>query len=132
MEIAIERFVALSLLVIGVSHIAQPRMWVDFFIILRQKGDVGVALVAFTNFPVGALIVSFHNVWAGWPMIVTILGWGWTLKGALYFIYPAQGRRMLARIAPERAFEFVVAGVVFLLLGALLIYSLLNRAAVVS
>ena len=132
MEIAIERFVALSIVVIGLSHLFQPRMWVDFFVMLRAKGDAGVALVAFTSFPIGALIVSFHQVWEGLPMIVTILGWGWTIKGALYFIFPALGRRMLQRVSPERAWEFAVAGGAFLLLGGLLIYSLLNRGGVVS
>jgi len=128
-EVAIEKLVALCCFVIGLSHIVQPRVWAEIFIDWRQKGNAGVFYTALLHFTLGALIVAFHNVWHGIPMVVTLLGWGWTIKGALYLVYPKHGMRMLERVKVERAWEFIVAGVVLLGLSALITYSLIARGA---
>lgn len=120
MELAIERMVALSLLVVGLSHILAPRAWAHFFIELREKGESASLINAFIHFPLGALIVGFHQVWHGAPIIVTLLGCAWTLKGALYFVFPRWGLKMLGRVREERPLDFVIAGSVFVLLGGVL------------
>lgn len=126
-EIAMERLVAICCVVIGLSHIVQPRAWAGLFIGWREKGVVGVLYTGLLHFNFGALVVAFHNVWGGLPTIVTVLGWGWTLKGALYLIYPKHGLRMLQRVSVERSWEFVVAGVVLVLSGGLITCSLFVR-----
>ena len=130
MEVAVERLVALCCFVIGVSHIVQPRGWAQLFIDWRGKGDVGVFYTGLLHFTFGALIVAFHNVWRGIPLLVTLLGCAWTLKGLLYLTYPKHGMRMLRRVSLERAHEFVVAGVVLVAVAAVLTYSLATRTAV--
>ena len=90
-ESAVEKLTALFFFVTGVSHIVQPRVWVRFFIILREKGEVGRFFNALVHFPLGAFIVAFHNVWHGVPLIVTLIGWGLTLKSAIYFLFPRHG-----------------------------------------
>jgi len=112
METAIERFTVLSYFVICLSHILQPRAWVRFFVNLREKGDAGIFVVAFLQLPLGAMIVSFHNVWTGIPAVVTVLGWANVLKGTLYFLFPAIGMKSIGRVRMERAHEFVIAGAV--------------------
>lgn len=129
MEIAVEKLVALCCVVTGLSHIFQPRVWVHLFILWREKGEVGAFYTGLLHFQFGALIVAFHNVWQGIPMIVTLLGWGWTLKGALYLIYPKHPLRMLARVSLERSWEFIVAGAFILGVGLVVGYSLLARGA---
>ena len=38
---------------------------------------------------IGFLLVSSHNLWvAGWPVIITIYGWGGIVKGAWLIIFP--------------------------------------------
>ena len=112
MEIAVQKLTALFFLVTGLSHILQPRVWAQFFIMLREKGEVGSFVNAFIHFPLGAFIVAFHNIWHGLPgMIVTIIGWGLTIKGAIYFLFPRFGVRMLGTISMERSWQFVVAGI---------------------
>jgi len=64
------------LLVIGLSHVAQPRAWVEFFVWLRGKGHAGVFVNGFLSLGFGSFIVAFHNVWNGLPVILTLLGWG--------------------------------------------------------
>jgi hypothetical protein len=129
MEVAIERLVALCCLVIGISHIVQARAWAELFMHWREKGVVGVFYTALLHFCLGALIVAFHNVWRGIPLLVTVLGWGWTIKGLLYLTWPQHGLRMLNRVSLERAWEFAVAGAVLLVIAALIIYSLATRGA---
>jgi hypothetical protein len=112
MEIAVQRLVAIFFLVIGLSHILNPRAWVQFFILLREKGEAGSFLNAFVHFPLGAFIVAFHNIWHGLPgTIVTLVGWGLTIKGTLYVLFPRYGVRMLGVVSMERAWQFVVAGI---------------------
>ena len=123
-ESAVEKLTALFFFVTGVSHIVQPRVWVRFFIILREKGEVGSFFNALVHFPLGAFIVAFHNVWHGVPLIVTLIGWGLTLKSAIYFLFPLHGLRMLDTISLERSWHFVVAGVFGVLLAAVIFYPL--------
>jgi uncharacterized protein YjeT (DUF2065 family) len=129
MEVAIERLVALCCFVIGTSHIVQPRTWAELFIQWREKGNVGVFYTGLLHFTFGALIVAFHNVWRGIPLVVTLLGWAWTLKGLLYLTYPKHGMRMLARVSVERPQEFVIAGAVLVTIAAVITYSLATRGA---
>lgn len=132
MEAAIERLIALCCFVIGISHVVQPRAWVELFIEWRSKGNVGVFYTGLLHFVFGALIVAFHNVWSGVPMLVTLLGWAWTMKGLLYLTYPKHGMRMLERVSFERSHEFVIAGA-GLIAGAVLVgYSLAARGALWS
>ena len=125
METSVEKLVAINFLVIGLSHLLQPRVWVQFFIMLREKREVGSFLNGFVHFPLGAFIVAFHNVWHGIPMIVTIIGWGLVIKSTIYFTYPRHGVRMLSTISLERSWHFVVAGVMSVALGGLILYPLL-------
>jgi hypothetical protein len=125
METSVEKLTALYFLVIGLSHIAQPRAWVQFFIMLREKQAVGSLLNGLVHFPLGVFIVAFHNVWSGIPMIVTIIGWGLVIKSTIYFVYPWHGMRMLSTVSVERSWQFVVAGVMSVALAGLILYPLL-------
>jgi hypothetical protein len=126
METAVEKLAAICILVISLSHIIQPGAWAEFFIMLREKGKVGSLLCGLLHFPLGVIIVAFHNVWHGLPIVVTIMGWGLLLKSVLYLIYPKHGMRMLARVSVERSWEFVVAGVMGVVISGLIFFSLLR------
>ena len=125
MTTATEFFVAVFSLVIGLSHVLQPRAWVEFFTALREKGRAGAFVNGFLSLGCGAFIVAFHNVWHGLPVVLTLVGWAQVLKGLLIFVAPQIAMRGLARVSPERAWEFVVAGVLSLALSGLLWYILL-------
>ena len=120
MELAIQKLAIVNFLVIGLSHIIQPRAWAQFFIDIREKGATGSFIVAFIHFPLGALIVAFHNVWHGLPMILTFIGYALVLKGLVYFIFPKHGLKSLSRVSLEKSWEFVAGGVFSLGLSGLL------------
>src|SRR5688572_26744649 len=127
MERATEIWAAVQFLVIGLSHIAQPRAWVEFFVWLRGKGHTGVFANGFLSLWFGSVIVAFHNVWEGLPTVLTVLGWAQVLKGMVSFVLPQVAIRSLARVSPERAWEFVAGGVVSLALSAVFWYIAFSR-----
>src|SRR5687768_79163 len=126
MEIAVTKLAIVCFFVIGVSHIVQPRVWAQFFIDMRSKGDVGSFLNALLHFPLGVVIVAFHNVWEGLPIVLTLIGWSLVLKSFIYFVFPRLGTKMLAQVSIERSAGFVVAGVFSLGISCLLLYSLIK------
>ena len=119
MERAVEGFAAVCLLGVGLSHALQPLAWVEFFVWLRGQGRCAVFLEGLLSLNAGALVVAFHNVWTGLPVVVTVLGWGMVLKGLVRLAAPGLGLRVYERIAPERAWHFRAAGIFALALSAL-------------
>lgn len=121
METGTEIAVAFALIVVGFSHVFHPRAWVDFFVRLREKGDVGVFAVALLHLPLAMLVISFHNRWS-WSTsaIVTALGWCSMVKAAVYLTAPRVGRMSLCTVRPERAGVFVIAGLVSAGLGGVI------------
>lgn len=127
MERATEMFAAVSFLVIGLSHLLQPQVWVEFFSLLREKGRAGMFAEGFLSLNFGAIIVAFHNVWSGWPLILTLIGWGQVLKGLIRFTAPQLSLRVYEHVRPNRAWHFQVGGVVALALSCFLGYLALFR-----
>src|SRR5262245_8911575 len=97
MELAIQKLAIVVFFAIGVSHTFQPRVWIQFFIDIREKGAAGAFINAFIHFPLGALIVAFHNVWHGWSMIFTFIGYGLVFKSLVYFVFPKRALKSLSR-----------------------------------
>ena len=118
MERAVEGFTALCSFAVGLSHLSQPLARVEFFVWLRGQGRCAVFLEGLLTLNFGALVVAFHNVWAGLPVVITVLGWGMVLKGTARLAAPGLGLRAYGRIAPERAWHFRVAGAFALALSA--------------
>jgi uncharacterized protein YjeT (DUF2065 family) len=126
MEQAIEIFAAVNFFVMGLSHLLMPRAWTEFFTLLREKGDAGAFVNGFLTLGMGSLIVAFHNVWTGLPVVLTVIGWLYVIKSLLIFTVPGLGVRSLSKVSEKSAASFVVAGVMLLALGGLLTYSLVT------
>lgn len=127
MALFIERYFAISLLVVGLSHIALARQWRDFFLWLKGTGVAGIIIAMYT-FPLGLLIVLGHNIWvADVPVVVTVCGWGMTLKSVSYALIPGQAERMIPSGAGAHR-KYVAGGFGALAIGALLLYHSFFRA----
>jgi len=122
MERSVEVVVIILFGVIGLSHIVQPKAWVEFFILLRAKGDAGAFVDGFLNLPLGGVIIGFHNTWSGIPVVLTLVGWCLLIKGLIRFCAPKQALRMMARVSVERSWEFQVAGAALVVLAGVLGY----------
>jgi hypothetical protein len=126
MERAIEILAVIQLTVIGVSHIVYHRAWAEFFIWLRGKGDPGVFANGFLSLTAGSLIFSFHQVWTGIPLALTLFGILNILKAANCFLFPERAMRSMQRVSLERSREFVGAGALSLVLAGVLAYGLVT------
>ncbi len=68
---------------------------------------------------IGGLIVILNNVWSGWPVVITLVGWLAIAKGAVRLIAPDRAKAMVARMtASENAMTAIA--LVSLALGAYL------------
>ncbi len=121
MQRAVQIYAAVQFIVIGLSHIVQRRAWAEFFIQLRSLGRTGVFLNSLLSLLFGSIIVAFHNVWTGLPVVLTVIGWAQIVKAFVSFVFPEFGGRGINRVSVDRDWEFAVAGVMFLALAALMI-----------
>ena len=110
MERSVEVLAVILFSVIGLSHLVQPKAWVDYFILLRSKGEAGAFVDGFLHLPLAGFIIAFHNVWSGIPAVLTVLGWCFLIKSLLRFCVPKLGLRMMGRVSIDRAWEFQAAG----------------------
>ena len=124
MERSVEVLVVILSGVIGLSHILQPKAWAEFFILVRGKGEAGAFVDGFLNLSVAGVIISFHNVWSGIPVVLTLLGWCLLFKSLMRFCAPKAALRMLAGVSVVRAWEFQVAGAGLVVLAGLLGYGI--------
>ncbi len=128
MEQGIRAFVAVNFLVLGLSHVVQHRAWAEFFARLHGLGRPGAFANGFLSLMTGTLIVSFHNVWSGFPMAVTLLGWSMVLKATIVFVFPEVGLRSMGHIAPDNSQRFRIPGAIMIAVSAALGYSLWTGA----
>lgn len=124
MERSVEVFAIILFGVLGLSHILQPKAWAEFFILLRGKGEPGAFVDGLVNLPLAGVIIGFHNIWSGIPLVLTLVGWGLLIKSLIRFCAPKLGLRMMARVSVERSWEFQVAGAGLVVLAGLLGYGI--------
>ena len=78
-------------------------------------------LVGVLTLLAGLAIVTTHNVWNGWPIIITILGWLLAIGGALRILVPDTMRSLQGSALDKPAMP-LVGGAVQALIGAWLCY----------
>jgi len=120
MEEKIRILSIISFLIMGLSHIIQPKAWIDFFKLLIKQQNSGAFINGFITLPMALLIVSFHNVWTGIPVLLTILGWCLILKATIAFCIPALALQSMKRVEKNNVMEFRIGGVIFILIALLL------------
>ena len=91
MERATAIFAAVNFLVIGLSHLLQGRAWREFFAKLLSLGQPGAFVNGMLALAMGTVIVSFHNVWSGVPLVLTLVGWLMVSKALVVLVLPEWG-----------------------------------------
>lgn len=113
---AVQMFMLISCVLMGVSHIVQPTMWVDFFGRLVERGSFGLVINQFINSGIGALIVTLHQVWSGPAIVLTLYGWALTVKAVIGLWAPQLGMRSM-KLSRHGDNAFRVAGAGMLVVG---------------
>ena len=91
-------FASINFVMIGLSHIVQSNVWREFFQQLRSMGKAGAFANGLLTLLMGSLIVSFHNIWSGVPIVLTLTGWGYILKSIVIFLHPEWSLRSMKNI----------------------------------
>lgn len=113
----IEWFVAVTSLIIGLSHIVRARDWCELFRQLHARGNPGAFINGGLSLAAGAFIVAGHPVWTGPRLVITVFGWMLIAKAAICLLLPQKGLHSMER-GSESPRSFVIAGIVALALGA--------------
>ena len=115
-------FASINFTIVGLSHIYQVQGWRDFFQQLHSMGRAGAFANGMITLLMGSLIVSFHNVWTGVPVILTLIGWGYILKATAVFLYPEWNLELMKSVETSSPTKFRIAGVGLLCIAATIIW----------
>ncbi len=125
MEIAVEWYLAITLLVIGASHVLRPGDWCEAFRQLHRcgRGRPGAFINGVLSLATGAIIVAGHGSWS-WPgTIVTVLGWFLIAKAVSCFLLSDLALRSM-ELGSRSPRGFVIGGLLFLVLSGWVWYCL--------
>ena len=89
---------------------------------LCRLGRMGAFAEGFLYLNFGAFIVSFHNVWTGPGVALTLIGWVQVLKALVRFVAPAVAIRLYQRMGPERAWQIQFAGGFLVVLSVFFVF----------
>jgi hypothetical protein len=127
MEQAVEWFVAVTGVVIGLSHLLRPGDWAEAFRQLHGCGRPGAFANGALSLVVGAAVVAGHRSWA-WPgTALTVFGWLMVAKAAVCFLAPDRALRSMEQ-GSRSPQGFVAAGLLLLAIVGWTCYCLWHRA----
>ena len=118
MEESVALFAAINFLVIGLSHLFQVAAWREFFQVLYAQGRAGAFANGFLTLLMGSVIVAFHNVWSGMPIVLTLVGWVYLAKSLAIFLFPDWNVRSMAGVQQASAVTLRAAGIALLAVAA--------------
>jgi hypothetical protein len=113
---AVQMVMLVSCVLMGLSHLLQPRLWTEFFAHLVDRGRVGLVFNQFLNAAPAAVIVSLHQVWSGPAIVLTVYGWLLLIKSVIGLMLPDLGMRSL-RLSRHGEGAFRAAGIALLLVA---------------
>jgi hypothetical protein len=127
MERSVEILAVVQFFIVGFSHALRPHAWIDLFTRLHDRGHAGVFVHGFLSLGMGSLILGFHNVWTGIPAMLTLVGYLYTFKATMCFVFPETQMKTLGRVSHERPHELAIVGLVYIVVASVLSYSLWAR-----
>jgi uncharacterized protein YjeT (DUF2065 family) len=114
-------FASINFAIIGLSHLIQIKAWHEFFQYLHSIGNAGAFANGLITLLMGSLIVSFHNVWSGVPIILTLIGWCYIIKSTLIFLYPEWNLRSMKSVETASPAKLRIAGASLLVIALTMI-----------
>ena len=117
-SIFIAKMFAVIYLFIGLGMLMSPGHYKKMMDEIMKNAGIlyfGAILATLAGF----LIITFHNVWEGWPIIITIFGWLALVKGFALFVFPSSFDAWMKYF---KKINMAYLGVVVLALGLLFGY----------
>lgn len=123
-------FIATPILIaLGISQLYATHYWQSYYAFLSARGQNGVRLNGMISLVTGGTIVAFHNVWAGPPLLLTLIGWLLLVESALCLTIPNAGLAGLTEMGSDNRERIVKGtGVILIIVGGVLGVHLLTAA----
>jgi hypothetical protein len=86
-----------------------------------SRSEAFLYLTGFVALLIGILLIVLHNIWVGWPIVITILGWLFVLRGLVRIFLPEKANKLLRWFLDHKNY-LVFSCVVGLLVGLYLLY----------
>lgn len=119
----IQLMTGILLLVLGLSYLIRADDWFVFFSHLQKKGRRGSLLTGLFTLLTGGFIVSFHWVWQGMAIFVTLTGLLLLLKGTVYMLYPNWLPVKLATLERHNMKKIIrFTGIALIILASAILY----------
>lgn len=121
LSLFLAKLLGLQLIVLSIALFTQPERFrtaiVDF-----HRSEALVLIGGAMPLLLGLAIVLSHNIWTGWPILITLLGYLMILKGVSRLFFPEPGRKLSEQlVSPSyyRPLSLVLAlfGIVLAYLG---------------
>lgn len=87
LSIFIAQLYAVAFLAIGLGFFISPKYYTKAYANMMKDPSLFLVWGIFALLA-GFLIVTRHNVWQGWPTVVTVFGWIALLKGFSLLVLP--------------------------------------------
>jgi|GEM_PF-1211759 len=118
MEQSIQFMMGVSLSVLGLSFFFCATPWMTWFKDLHKAGNEVFLPLGALNLVLGSMIIGFHQIWEGWPLVVSIIGLAMMAKGILYLVFPSWMPARLKTFTQARMRPYLMFyGIAMLLLG---------------
>lgn len=121
MEMAIEKVAALFYLIMGVSLMVKPAIWLNYIDEIRKEKPTPNAY-ALVHLLLGLFIIVFHNIWVMNPsVIITFIGWAVVAKMVTFLFFP---KFLIGLLPGDKNLEPMarIEGVIFTLLMLWVLY----------
>lgn len=88
MEQAVQFMMGTSLTILGLSFFLCTKDWMSWFRDVEHAGKEVALPLGALNLMLGSLILGFHQIWEGWPLLVSVIGVLMMAKGTFYLLFP--------------------------------------------
>ncbi|MBU1445854.1 hypothetical protein KKD70_01160 [Patescibacteria group bacterium] len=122
LSVYLGKLISVVLVVIGLALLIRSAYYTKVYKTwMKNEG-----LMLFTTMVLlvaGVALVLAHNVWtASWEVIITIVGWGMVLKGAIFAFLPKELNKLIERFL-NMSWLLPIGGVIWVIGGLYLGYN---------
>lgn len=123
MDQAIEFMVGASLFVLALSLLFRTKVWISWLHQVEHKGRYFSLIVGSFSVVLGSIILGFHWIWDGLPLLTTLVGAAILLKGITYMLFPKWLHRILLQFSKNYKLILRVWSIPLLAISIAILYT---------
>ena len=132
MEQLIQVIIVITFFTLRISMVLRAKIWVEWVQKLQSNGTSGILSLGLINLLLGSIIVTFHWVWEGFAMIVTIIGMIMLCRSFIILLTPNLFLKIIDKTLPKMNVIVSIGGFLFVVIAVLLFYNLELEAGLLT